>query len=103
MASDISTLLDWLGFTVLTLLTLGSGIMVLMAHRLVHAALWLAGVLVGVAGFFLFIGSEFLAGVQLLIYVGAILTLILFSIMFTTEEEEAEEAVRRGRDEEGSS
>ena len=79
---------DWIGFIAMTVLTLGSGLMVVLARRLVHAALWLAGVLLGAAGFFLILGAEFIAGIQVLVYVGAILTLILFSIMFTADEEE---------------
>jgi NADH-quinone oxidoreductase subunit J len=76
------------GFAVLSLVTLVSGLLTVLTKRLVHAALWLAGVLLGIAGFFLYFGSEFLAGIQVLVYVGAILTLILFSIMFTSDEEE---------------
>jgi NADH:ubiquinone oxidoreductase subunit 6 (subunit J) len=86
----VAELVTWgnFGFAALTVVTVLSGVMVVLAKRLVHAALWLAGVLLGIAGFFLYLGSEFLAGIQVLVYVGAILTLILFSIMFTSEEEE---------------
>lgn len=79
---------DWIGFGTLAALVLVSGLMVVFSKRLVHAAVWLAALLVGVAGFFLMLGSEFLAGIQVLVYVGAILTLILFAIMFTAEDEE---------------
>lgn len=88
---------DWIGFWTLSGLTALGGLGVVLSRRLVHAALWLAVVLLAIAGFFLTLGEEFLAGIQVLVYVGAILTLILFAIMFTTEEEErAEEA--RGQD-----
>lgn len=82
---------DWIGFYALSLVTLGAGLMVVLSKRLVHAALWLAGVLLGVAGWFLYFGSEFLAGIQVLVYIGAILTLILFAVMWTSEEEETGE------------
>lgn len=81
-------LVEWIAFVTLAVFTIGCGAMVVFAPRLVHAALWLAGLLLGVAGFFLTLGAEFLAGIQVLVYIGAILTLILFAIMFTSEEEE---------------
>lgn len=82
---------DWAGFLALSLATILGGLMVVLTKRLVHAALWLAIVLLSVAGWFLYFGSEFLAGIQLLVYVGAILTLILFAVMWTSEEEEEPE------------
>ena len=78
---------DWVGFWALAIITIGAALMVVRTTKLIHSAIWLAVVLGGVAGFFLFLGSEFVAGVQVLIYIGAILTLILFSIMFTGEDE----------------
>ncbi len=53
------------------------------ARNLFRAALGLALALFGVAVLYLFLEAEFLAVVQLLIYVGAILTLILFGVMLT--------------------
>lgn len=48
-----------------------------------HAALSLIVTLLGVAGIFIVLGAEFLAVVQILLYVGAIMTLVIFSIMMT--------------------
>ena len=48
-----------------------------------HAALALIVTLLGVAGIFIALQAEFLAVVQILIYVGAVVTLIVFSIMLT--------------------
>lgn len=62
---------------------LGSAIMVLRVKELVHATVWLATMLFGVAGIFLVLGAEFLATVQVLVYVGAVVTLILFTVMLT--------------------
>jgi NADH-quinone oxidoreductase subunit J len=53
------------------------------ARNLFRAALGLALALFGVAALYLYLEAEFLAVVQLLIYVGAILTLILFGVMLT--------------------
>ncbi|MFA5862822.1 MAG: NADH-quinone oxidoreductase subunit J [Candidatus Thermoplasmatota archaeon] len=64
-----------------------SAMMVLRVKELVHATLWLAAMLIGVAGIFLTLGAEFLAIIQVLVYVGAVVTLILFTVMLTTSAE----------------
>lgn len=51
--------------------------------NLFHSALALAGVLISVAGIYLSLGAEFLAMVQILVYVGAIMTLVIYAIMLT--------------------
>ncbi|HUR68482.1 MAG TPA: NADH-quinone oxidoreductase subunit J [Candidatus Thermoplasmatota archaeon] len=68
-------------------LTLVSAIMVLRVKELVHAAVWLAGMLLAIAGIFLTLGGEFLATIQVLVYIGAVITLILFTVMLTTPTE----------------
>lgn len=57
---------------------------VVSLRNLFRAALSLGLVLVGVAGLFLTLGAEFLAFVQILVYVGAVLTLVVFAIMLTS-------------------
>jgi NADH-quinone oxidoreductase subunit J len=61
-------------------------VMVLRSKRLAYAALWLAGLFLAIAGLFLTLGAEFLAVVQVLIYAGAVITLILFAIMLASRE-----------------
>ena len=56
---------------------------VVVAPRLVHAALWLGAAFVGMAVIFLLLEADFLAAAQVLIYVGAITTIILFGIMLS--------------------
>ena len=48
-----------------------------------HSALWLAMALLGVACFYFFIGAEFLGVIQILVYVGGIVTLFVFAIQLT--------------------
>jgi NADH-quinone oxidoreductase subunit J len=50
---------------------------------MVHAALWLVVTLGAVAGVYLLLAAEFLAWVQVLIYVGAVVVLLLFALMLT--------------------
>ncbi len=74
-------------FAVLAIMIIGSALMVLFTRELVHATMWLAAMLLGVAGIFLTVGAEFLAVIQVLVYVGAVITLILFTVMLTIPEE----------------
>ena len=48
-----------------------------------HAALCLAAVLIGTAALFIALGADFLAVVQVLLYVGAVMTIVIFAIMLT--------------------
>ena len=68
-------------------LILVSAWMVLRTKELVHATVWLAMMMLGVAGIFLTLGNEFLATIQVLVYVGAVITLILFTVMLTIPPE----------------
>lgn len=76
-------------FALASLLIVFTSLKVLQARELVHATLWLAGMLLGVAGIYLSVSAEFLALIQLLIYVGAVITLFLFTVMLTIPQEEA--------------
>jgi len=73
-------------FILIGLMAVGCAGMVMRSRKLAHAALWLAGLFVAVAGLFLTLGAEFLAAIQVLIYAGAVITLILFAIMLAREE-----------------
>ncbi|MBX6351043.1 MAG: NADH-quinone oxidoreductase subunit J [Clostridia bacterium] len=73
----------WVGFAVLTGAAVFSALRVVLSPSITHAALHLAIVLVAVAGYFLLLQSEFLAVVQVLVYVGAVMTVIIFAIMLS--------------------
>ena len=70
-------------FVLLGLITLGAAVMVVASHRLFHSALWLMLAFLGIAAVFILLNAEFLAVVQVLIYIGAISTLIIFAIMLS--------------------
>jgi NADH:ubiquinone oxidoreductase subunit 6 (subunit J) len=70
-------------FWVLTVVILVSAIGVVTARNLIHAALLLALSFIGVAGIFVLLNAEFLAAVQVLVYAGGIVTLIVFAIMLS--------------------
>jgi NADH-quinone oxidoreductase subunit J len=75
-------------FIFISIVTILSSIMVVQAKKLVHSAVYLAGALIGTAGLFILLKAEFIAWIQVLVYVGAVVTLILFTIMLTRKGEE---------------
>ena len=75
-------------FLIISILTIISTIMVVQSRKLVHSAVYLAGTFIGTAAFFILLKAEFIAWVQVLVYVGAVVTLILFTIMLTRKGEE---------------
>ncbi len=76
-------------FWVLSVVAVAGAVGVVLVRDLFRAALLLALVFVTVAGFFVLMSAEFLATVQVLIYVGAISILFVFAVMLTRD-------VRRG-------
>ena len=70
-------------FGLLGVVALGSALLVVTTRQLVHAALWLVVALGAIAGCYLLLSAEFVAWVQVLIYVGAVVVLLLFGLMLT--------------------
>ncbi len=78
---------SWFLFILLSALTLGGALGVVVTRNVVHAALALLVSLLAVAGVYLILFAEFLALVQVLIYGGAIIIVLLFAIMLTRSAE----------------
>jgi NADH-quinone oxidoreductase subunit J len=76
------TTLDLL-FGAVALITAASAVLAVTTQHLVHAALWLVVTLGTLAGCYLVLGAELVALVQLLVYVGAVVVLVLFALMLT--------------------
>jgi len=72
-------------FWILSVMAVVGALGVVMVPDLFRAALLLIVVLIAVAGFFILLSAEFLAVVQVLIYVGAIAILIIFAVMLTRD------------------
>jgi NADH-quinone oxidoreductase subunit J len=70
-------------FGLLGVVALASALLVVTTREMVHAALWLVVTLGAIAGCYLLLSAEFVAWVQVLIYVGAVVVLLLFGIMLT--------------------
>jgi NADH-quinone oxidoreductase subunit J len=73
-------------FLVVALFTLGSGFMVVTTRNLIHAALWLVATLFGVAVVYALLHANFLAVVQVVVYIGAIAILFIFAVMLTRKD-----------------
>ncbi|WP_082119769.1 NADH-quinone oxidoreductase subunit J family protein [Saccharothrix sp. ST-888] len=70
-------------FLLVGLAVLGSAVISVTTRQLVHAALWLVVALGGLAIEFLLLTAEFVAWVQVLIYLGSVVVLVLFGLMLT--------------------
>ncbi len=70
-------------FVLVGLLTAGAGVLTVTSKNLMHAALFFAVTMGGLAGVFLTLSADFLALVQLVVYVGAVAVLFLFGLMLT--------------------
>ena len=70
-------------FYLISAIVLGSALGVVLVSNVVHAALFLVASLVSVAGLYILLSAEFIALVQLLIYAGGVIILMLFALMMT--------------------
>ena len=66
-------------------LAVGSALLAMTSQQLVHSALWLVVTLGAVAGCFVLMTAEFVAWVQVLVYVGSIVVLVIFALMMTRQ------------------
>ena len=82
-------------FWVFATAALIAGLLTVLARNAVHSALFLISSLVAVAALFVLLGAEFIAGVQILVYVGGVMVLFLFVIMLinVSAEEKGNELI----------
>jgi NADH-quinone oxidoreductase subunit J len=85
----MSTVLPSLFFYLLAVVILGGALLTITRRNAVHSAIWLIVTLLGVAGLYLHLHAEFLAAVQVLLYIGGIMVLFLFVIMLVNLDEAA--------------
>src|SRR5262245_64695380 len=71
------------GFYGVAVVLLASSLAVVLTPNLFHAVLFLAVALVATGGVFLLLRAPFLFGVQLLLYAGGVVTIVVFAIMLT--------------------
>lgn len=72
-------------FYILSAVILGGGLLAVTARKIFRAAVFLLFSLIGIAGLYFYLNYEFLGAVQIVVYVGGIVVLIIFSIFLTAE------------------
>src|SRR3954471_22996416 len=84
-ASDDTATATAVLFYIFAIMAAGSALMVVVSRNIVRMAVALLFTLSGVAGLYFLLNAEFLAAVQLVVYAGGTLILIVFGVMLTTK------------------
>ena len=79
---------ETVSFFAIAAVILGAALASVLAKRTFHAVMFLGAVLVAMGGLFILLGSALVGIIQILVYVGGILTLFIFAVMFVTGDEE---------------
>ena len=85
---NVSTLL----FILLSVMALGSALMMLLSKNPVHSILWLIVVFFSISGHYVLLNAQFLAIVNIIVYAGAIMVLFLFVVMLMNLNADVEPA-----------
>jgi NADH-quinone oxidoreductase subunit J len=72
-------------FYILSAFILGTAILSVTTRKIFRSAIWLLFSLIGIAGLYFWLEVEFIAAVQIVVYVGGIVVLIIFSIFLTQQ------------------
>src|SRR5215469_17612341 len=72
-------------FYILSVLILASALLAVTSRKIFRSAIWLLFSLTGIAGLYFWLQMEFVAAVQIVVYVGGIVVLIIFSIFLTQQ------------------
>src|SRR3954465_7263518 len=72
-------------FYILSISILGAGLLAVTTKKIFRSAIWLLFSLIGIAGLYFWMQVEFIAAVQIIVYVGGIVILIIFSIFLTQQ------------------
>jgi NADH-quinone oxidoreductase subunit J len=83
-------------FVLLAGLAIGSAIAMVVQRNPLYSAISLIGVFIALAGLYLTLAAPFLAAIQIIVYAGAIMVLVVFVIMLLNVEEEEHKPVRLG-------
>lgn len=78
------------GTTLLAAVLVTCSFMVARTNNLVHAVFWLAATLVATAALLVVLSAPFLAAIQVLLYAGGVITLMLFGVMLTHRDPDTE-------------
>jgi NADH-quinone oxidoreductase subunit J len=79
--------MEQVGFGIIAACLVLGALFVVSGKNLIHCVLWLGVTLAVTAVLFVFLGAPFLAGIQVLLYTGGVITLMLFGVMLTRRHE----------------
>ncbi|MFP4625052.1 MAG: NADH-quinone oxidoreductase subunit J [Natronomonas sp.] len=82
---------ETLAFFLFALVTVGAALGVVLVRDVWHSALLLGAALLSVAVHYVMLRAEFLAAMQVLVYVGGVLVLITFAVMLVRRDEDPDE------------
>ena len=82
---------ETVAFVVIAAAILGCALAAVLAKRTFHSVMFLGAVLVAMGALFILLGSPLIGVIQILVYVGGILTLFVFAVMFVTGDDDGEE------------
>jgi NADH-quinone oxidoreductase subunit J len=88
--------MEFVAFAVLAFMAIASAVVVVVHRNPVISAVALAFNLVSIAGFYLLLNAQFVALLQILVYAGAIMVLIMFVVMLLNLQEEQRLAATHG-------
>jgi NADH-quinone oxidoreductase subunit J len=84
-------------FYIISAFILGTGLLAVTTRKIFRSAIWLLFSLIGIAALFFWMEVEFIAAVQIVVYVGGIVVLIIFSIFLTQQAGSEMQKPLRGR------
>ncbi|MFA5943777.1 MAG: NADH-quinone oxidoreductase subunit J [Candidatus Thermoplasmatota archaeon] len=84
----MTSLGETVSFVAIAAVILGGALASVLSKRTFHAVMFLGAVLVAMGALFILLGSALVGIIQVLVYVGGILTLFIFAVMFVTGDEE---------------
>ena len=93
LAADDVNVAQNVAFGIIAFVMIFAALNVVTTKNVVHAALWLATVLAGVAAQYILAAAEFVAVSQVMVYIGAVMVLFLFGIMLTRAQIGSEEGL----------
>lgn len=88
---------EFIGFVILALIIIMGGLLLLNLTKAVQIIVSLSFTFLSIAGIYVMLSAEFVAGVQIMVYSGAITIMMLFGIMLTKHDAESEETGTKWR------
>ncbi|HEY9852469.1 MAG TPA: NADH-quinone oxidoreductase subunit J [Leptolyngbyaceae cyanobacterium] len=85
---DLGQGVQIVSFALLSVMTIGAALGVVLLSNIVYSAFLLGGVFISIAGIYILLNADFVAAAQVLIYVGAVNVLILFAIMLVNKRQD---------------